>query len=156
MRKWANISPCMRRPSDIYDFATAPFWISLYMRILFFISAPACWHIRFYWTYILLKRKRKVHTKVAFCARFKHYNVQWRNVKIFRKSKGLQKENGHIKWQNVCCTSVHLNLHIESLEIHMRTVRKHHPCKVAVFSFFSKRNSVLCCQALASFFWRFH
>ncbi len=31
MRKWANISPYMRRPLVIYDFATAPFWISLYI-----------------------------------------------------------------------------------------------------------------------------
>jgi hypothetical protein len=30
----ANISPYMRRPLFIYDFATAPFWISLYMRII--------------------------------------------------------------------------------------------------------------------------
>jgi hypothetical protein len=30
MRKCANISPYMRRPLVIYDFATAPFWISLY------------------------------------------------------------------------------------------------------------------------------
>ncbi len=30
MRKCATISPYMRRPSVIYDFATAPFWISLY------------------------------------------------------------------------------------------------------------------------------
>jgi hypothetical protein len=28
----------MRRPLVIYDFATAPFWISLYMRKVFFIS----------------------------------------------------------------------------------------------------------------------
>jgi hypothetical protein len=31
MRKSANISPYMRRPIVIYDFATAPRWISLYM-----------------------------------------------------------------------------------------------------------------------------
>jgi hypothetical protein len=30
--EWANISPYMRRPLIIYDFATAPFYISLYMR----------------------------------------------------------------------------------------------------------------------------
>ncbi len=33
MRKF---SPCMRRPLVIYDFATAPFWISLYMRKIWF------------------------------------------------------------------------------------------------------------------------
>ncbi len=32
MRKCANISPYMRRPLVIYDFATAPLWITLYMR----------------------------------------------------------------------------------------------------------------------------
>ena len=32
IRKCANISSYMRRPLVIYDFATAPFWISLYMR----------------------------------------------------------------------------------------------------------------------------
>jgi hypothetical protein len=32
MRKCANISPYMGRPLVIYDFATAPLWISLYMR----------------------------------------------------------------------------------------------------------------------------
>ncbi len=40
MRKCANISPYMRRPFVIYGFATAPFWISLYVRensIFFFI-----------------------------------------------------------------------------------------------------------------------
>ncbi len=30
MRKCENISPYMRRPLVIYDFATAPLWISLY------------------------------------------------------------------------------------------------------------------------------
>ncbi len=41
MRKCANISPYMRRPLVIFDFATAPLWISLNMRenlIFFFIS----------------------------------------------------------------------------------------------------------------------
>ncbi len=32
IRKCANISPYMRRPLVIYDFATAPPWISLYMK----------------------------------------------------------------------------------------------------------------------------
>jgi hypothetical protein len=32
MRKCANISPYMRRPLVLYDFATAPLWISLYLR----------------------------------------------------------------------------------------------------------------------------
>jgi hypothetical protein len=36
MRKCANISPYMRMPLVIYDFATAPFWISLYMRKIVF------------------------------------------------------------------------------------------------------------------------
>ncbi len=36
MRERANISPYMRRPLVIYDFATAPFWISLYMRKILF------------------------------------------------------------------------------------------------------------------------
>ncbi len=35
MRKCANISPYMRRPLVIYDFATAPFWIS--MRTFYFL-----------------------------------------------------------------------------------------------------------------------
>ncbi len=36
IRKRANISPYMRRPLVIYDFATALFWISLYMRKVWF------------------------------------------------------------------------------------------------------------------------
>jgi hypothetical protein len=35
MRKCANISPYMRRLLVVYDFATAPFSISLYMRRIF-------------------------------------------------------------------------------------------------------------------------
>ncbi len=44
MRKCANISPYMRRPLVIYDFATAPFWISLYMRKIWFsfLSVHVC------------------------------------------------------------------------------------------------------------------
>ncbi len=34
--KCAKISPYMRRPLVIYDFATAPLWISLYMRKIWF------------------------------------------------------------------------------------------------------------------------
>jgi hypothetical protein len=37
MRKCTNI-PYMRRALIVYDFETAPFWISLYMRTFFFIS----------------------------------------------------------------------------------------------------------------------
>ncbi len=36
MRKCANSSPYMRRPLVIYDFATVPLWISLYMRKIWF------------------------------------------------------------------------------------------------------------------------
>ncbi len=36
MRKCANIKSYLRRPSVIYDFATAPFWISLYVWKFFF------------------------------------------------------------------------------------------------------------------------
>ncbi len=36
MRKYENISPYMRRPLVMYDFATAPLWISLYMRKILF------------------------------------------------------------------------------------------------------------------------
>ncbi len=47
MRKFANISPYMTRPLVIYDFVTAPFWISLYMRkiLFYFLSVylPTCW-----------------------------------------------------------------------------------------------------------------
>jgi hypothetical protein len=42
MKKCTNISPFMRSPLVIYDFATAPFRISLYMRenmIFYFIGA---------------------------------------------------------------------------------------------------------------------
>ena len=43
---WGNvqISPYMRRPLDIYDFATAPFWISLYMRKIFFFFLSVWQH----------------------------------------------------------------------------------------------------------------
>ncbi len=45
MRKCANSKSYMRRPLVIYDFATAPFWISLYvMKILFsFWSVSPGW-----------------------------------------------------------------------------------------------------------------
>ncbi len=47
----------------------------------------------FYWTYILLKRKSKVHTKGAFCARFIHYklrgNVEYSNVKNLPQRYGF-------------------------------------------------------------------
>jgi hypothetical protein len=43
MRKCANISPYMRRPLVIYDFATAPYWISLYMKKIWF-SFYQCSH----------------------------------------------------------------------------------------------------------------
>ncbi len=36
MRKCTNISPYMRRLLVIYDFATAPFWIFVYMRKIIF------------------------------------------------------------------------------------------------------------------------
>ncbi len=36
MRKCANISPYMRRPLVMYYFGTAPLWISLYMRKIWF------------------------------------------------------------------------------------------------------------------------
>jgi hypothetical protein len=36
MRKCPNISPYIRRPLVIYDFATAPLWISRYMRKIWF------------------------------------------------------------------------------------------------------------------------
>ena len=36
MIKCANIFPYMRRPLVIHDFATAPFWISLYLRKILF------------------------------------------------------------------------------------------------------------------------
>ncbi len=42
MRKRANISPCMRRPLVIYDFATAPLWISLYIRKTWFSFFYQC------------------------------------------------------------------------------------------------------------------
>ncbi len=46
MRKCENISPYMRRPLVIYDFATAPLWISLYMRKIWFsfLSVRRCNH----------------------------------------------------------------------------------------------------------------
>ena len=51
MRKCANISPYMRRPLVIYDFATAPFWISLYMRKILFYFLSVYWILykRFFW-----------------------------------------------------------------------------------------------------------
>jgi len=47
MDKYLRISSFIRKPFLIYDFATVPFWISLYMRKIwfpFFISAgQPCW-----------------------------------------------------------------------------------------------------------------
>ncbi len=43
MRKCVNISPYMRRPLVIYDFATdPPFWISLHMRKVWFSFLSVC------------------------------------------------------------------------------------------------------------------
>ncbi len=50
MRKRANISPYMRRPLVIYDFATAPFWISLYMRKNLFYFLSVYW-ILYFWDF---------------------------------------------------------------------------------------------------------
>ncbi len=49
--KCANISPYMRRPLVIYDFATAPFWISLYMRkiCLFFYQCMFWFLLPVFW-----------------------------------------------------------------------------------------------------------
>ncbi len=46
MRKCANISPYMRRPLVIYHFATAPFWITWYIRKIWvsFLSVYLWWH----------------------------------------------------------------------------------------------------------------
>ncbi len=51
MRKCANISPYMRRPLVIYYFATAPFWISLYIRKILFYFLSVYWilYLRFFW-----------------------------------------------------------------------------------------------------------
>ncbi len=43
IRKCENMSPYMRRPLVIYDFATAPLWISLYMRKIWFSFLSVCW-----------------------------------------------------------------------------------------------------------------
>ncbi len=40
MRKCANISPYIRRPFVIYDFAPDPFWITFYTRKIFFSFLP--------------------------------------------------------------------------------------------------------------------
>jgi hypothetical protein len=57
MRKCENISPYMKRPLVIYDFATAPFWITLYMRKI--------WFSFYQWRKQLL-RFQKSHNKQLF------------------------------------------------------------------------------------------
>jgi hypothetical protein len=47
MGKCANISPYMRKPLVIYVFATAPFWISLYMRKIWFSFFTSVKHLIF-------------------------------------------------------------------------------------------------------------
>ncbi len=42
-KKSVNISPYMRRPLVIYDLATAPLWISLYMRKIWFSFLSVWW-----------------------------------------------------------------------------------------------------------------
>ncbi len=72
MRKCANISPYMRlrRPIVIYDFATDPFGISLYMSKIVF---------RFY--QITLHEMKVLHCKMTFChhtwwaAAFCHWSI---------------------------------------------------------------------------------
>jgi hypothetical protein len=48
MRKCANISPYMRRPLVIYDFETAAFGISLYMRKILFSFLSVYWRIKLF------------------------------------------------------------------------------------------------------------
>jgi hypothetical protein len=62
MRKCVNISPYIRRPLVIYDFATAPFRVSLYMRkILFsFLSVHLIINL-FPWHYIFKEPPSKTH-----------------------------------------------------------------------------------------------
>ena len=55
IRKCANISPYMRRPLVTYDFATAPFWISLYMRKIWF-------------SFLSVQRQMISHIICLFCA----------------------------------------------------------------------------------------
>ncbi len=57
MRKCANIPPYMWRPLVIYDFATAPFWISLHIRKIWFsflivlVDSLACGMVTFQMPY---------------------------------------------------------------------------------------------------------
>ncbi len=62
MRKCANISPYVRRPLVKYDFATAPFWISWYMREIFF-SFLSVWTASYIHTHTELHSQSKVHPK---------------------------------------------------------------------------------------------
>ncbi len=74
MRKCANISPYVRRPLVKYDFSTAPFWISWYMREIFF-SFLSEWTASYIHTHTELHSQPKVLPK----------NLQLSSVYIHRE-----------------------------------------------------------------------
>jgi len=76
MRKCGNIFPNMRRPLVIYDFATAPFWISLYMRKIWF-SFLSVWMI-------MISCLEKNYILVLQCS------VMEKFTEVFSKSCGVQ------------------------------------------------------------------
>ncbi len=69
MRKCAIISPYLRRPLVIYDFATAPLWISLYMRkfLFSFLSVHGLtWSLQ-YTLYVHMWMTRSVWSRISHC-----------------------------------------------------------------------------------------
>ncbi len=121
MRKWGNISPYIRRPFVIYDFATAPFWISLYMgKFLFsflsvhglatfdfYYSLPTVPGEGFYLQYVKYTRGNVRYTN----RRQLDYLCNLDNVN-YRKYLGKLHGKGHIclLYSKVCTVGVSLVL----------------------------------------------
>ncbi len=107
MRKWGNISPYVRRPLVIYDFATAPFWISLYMG-KFWFSFLSVWY--------------------GF-ATFLTFLVTLLSVTV---ASSMGKGEERVVWMFYPAAAVFLSFFLFSLDallFHIRSVQFSHACK---------------------------
>ncbi len=101
MRKCENISPYMKRPLVIYDFATAPFRISQYMRKIWFSFLSVCsrkspdhglWIVQVAWGV----RKVQGHTRRLSHLETKVVDTSLQNCWGRTPSIPVFKTNGHL------------------------------------------------------------
>ncbi len=96
MGKYLRISPYMRRPFLIYDFATGPLWISLYTvwGKFYFIFSQCCW-CRWHWWQVIAYF---VDTGVLWCRCWCQHHQQ----QIKKMSKLTDKLGRHCRSQYHC------------------------------------------------------